>query len=152
MGTWPYSFGLSYTADAENTHKGTIYDRDGNKVLEGFGILSGDGSKIAMLSPDRASILNLPNKSIIKEIPIFIHDIFGTGEITFAVFSFNGRYLVLRNGLSLQVVDLLEDTRKRISLPGAGKLGVFFYVTSDGKNLLMRDEETPKSIYYYQLY
>jgi len=152
ISTWPYSLGLSYTADPENTHKGTVYDRNGNKVLEGFGILSGDGSKIAMLSPDKASILNLPNKSTIKEIPISIHDILGTGEINFAAFSFNGRYLVLRNGLSLQVVDLVEDTKKEISLPGAGRFPVLFSLTSDGKNLLIRDWQTIKSIYYYQLY
>lgn len=152
ISTWPYSLGLSYTADPENTHKGTVYDRNGNKVLEGFGILSGDGSKIAMLSPDKASILSLPNKSTIKEIPISIHDILGTGEINFAVFSFNGRYLVLRNGLSLQVIDLVEDARKEISLPGAGRFLVLFSLTRDGRNLLIRDWQTIKSIYYYQLY
>lgn len=152
ISTWPYSLGLSYTADPENTHKGTVYDRNGNKVLEGFGILSGDGSKVAMLSPDKASVLNLPNKNTIKEIPISINDIFGTEGITFAVFSFNGRYLVLRDGLSLQVVDLVEDTKRAISLPGAGRFPVFFYLTSDGRNLLMRDWQTTKSIYYYQLY
>ena len=119
ISTWPYSLGLSYTADSENTHKGTVYDRNGNKVLEGFGILSGDGSKIAMYSPDKITIIGLPNKLVIKEISVQVN-LPAVSDPFFALFSFNGRYLVSRKGSSILVSDLVGDTSKEITIPELG--------------------------------
>ena len=152
ISTYPYSLGLSYTADPENTHKGTVYDRNGNKVLEGFGILSGNGSRIAMYSPDKITIIGLPNKQIMKEIPVQV----GLPNVSnpfFAVFSYDGGYLVARRGNSVLVFDLVGDVSKEITLTQLGKFPEV-QLTRESKYLLIHPTERgyERLVYYYQLY
>jgi hypothetical protein len=144
--------GPSDTPDPQNSHKGIVYNRDGNKILEGFGILSGDGSKIAMHSPEKITIIGLPNKQVMKEIPIQVNLQAGSNTF-FVAFSYNGRYLVARKGNSVMAFDLQGGFRKEISLPNLGKLPEI-YLTRDGKYLLIHSRESGygRIIYFYQLF
>jgi len=153
ISTFPYFLGLSDTADETNTHKGTVYDNNGNKVMEGFGVLSGNGSKIAMLYPDKVSVLNWPDKTLVKEIVINMIEIFKMSSTSHTRFSYDGRYLFLKSGVSIWVYDLLENTNKEIRIPEMIKYPIFF-VTEDGKYLLINPYGTDetKTIYFYQVY
>jgi hypothetical protein len=153
ISTFPYSLGLSGVADELNTHKGTVYDKNGNKVMEGFGVLSGNGSKIAMLYPDKVSVLNWPEKTVVKHITIDMREVFKASSVSNTLFSYDGRYLFLKSGTSIKVYDLLENTNKEIKIPEMVKYPVFLN-TEDGKYLLVNPygtEET-KTIYFYQVY
>jgi WD40 repeat protein len=152
ISTYPYFLGPSYVADPQNSHKGILYDKNGNKILEGLGVVSGDGTKIAMYSSDKITIISLPDKVILKEIPIQINlpDI---DNPLFAVFSYDGRYLVFKSEDSILIFDLVDDIRKEITISGLGKFPKIL-LTKDGKYLVVhpRDWQPRKSIYYYQLY
>lgn len=150
ISTFPY---LTDTPDELNTQKGTVYDKNGNKVMEGFGVLSGNGSKIAMLYPDKVSVLNWPEKTVVKDITTDMREIFETSSASNTLFSYDGRYLFLKSGTSIKVYDLLENTNKEIKIPEMVKYPIFFN-TEDGKYLLINPygtEET-KTIYLYQVY
>lgn len=151
ISTYPYSLGLSYTADPQNTHKGIIYDRGGNIIMVGFGILSGDGSKVSAYAPDKVYIISLPNKITIKEIPIQVY-LPDVDNPFFAAFSYNGRYLVLRNGDFILVFDLIEDKKWETNIMGLGTFPTI-KLSKDGRYLLVFPEGNgSKKIYYYQLY
>lgn len=90
ISTFPY---LTDTPDELNTHKGTVYDKSGNKVMEGFGVLSGNASKIAMLYPDKVSVLNWPDKTMLKDIMIDMREVFEASSVSNTLFSYDGRYL-----------------------------------------------------------
>jgi len=153
ISTYPYSLGLSGIADELNTHKGTVYDKSGNKIMEGFGVLSGNASKIAMLYPDKVSVLNWPDKTLVKEIVINMTQIFEMSSVSHTRFSYDGRYLFLKSGISIWVYDFLENTNKEIKLPEMIKYPIFF-ITEDGKYLLINPYGTgrTKTIYFYQVY
>jgi hypothetical protein len=155
ISTYPYSLGLSGVADELNTHKGTVYDKNGNKVMEGFGVLSGNGSKIAMLYPDKVSVLNWPDKTLVKEIAINMIEIFEMSSISHTRFSYDGRYLFLKSGISIWVYDLLKKTNKEIKIPEMVKYPIFL-ITEDGKYLLINPYGTETTetttIYFYQVH
>ncbi|MEW6067402.1 MAG: hypothetical protein AB1610_03800 [Nitrospirota bacterium] len=138
ISTYPYRDAIH----PENSHNGIVYNKAGNVVMEGFGFLSGNGSKIAILSSGKVSIMSLPDKVTTKEIPV---------QASFAVFSYDGRYLVLRNESTLIGFDLLEDIRKEITITELGKFPLIL-LTTDGKYLLILPEWESSKIYYYQLY
>jgi dipeptidyl aminopeptidase/acylaminoacyl peptidase len=150
ISTYPYSLGLSDVADELNTHKGTVYDRNGNKVMEGFGVLAPNGSKIAMLYPDKVSVLSWPDKKMVKEIMIDMREIFKTSSTSNTGFSDDGRYLFVKSGTSIKVYDLLENINKEIKIPEMGK-NLGFTASADGKYLLINPEEIA-TIYFYQIY
>lgn len=152
ISTRPYVLGPSDTADSQNYHKGTVYDRNGNKVLEGFGILAGNGSRIAMYSPDKITIIGLPDKQVLKEIPVQVN-LPKVSNTFFALFSYDGRYLVARKGNSVLVIDSVGNISKEITVPPLGRFpGV--HVTRDGKYLLIHSRESgyERAMYCYQLY
>jgi len=148
--TEPYSLGLSYTADSLNSQNGIVYDKNGSKILEGLGVLSGNGERIAMIYPNKVSILTLPNKGLVKELALDMKEIFRSNDSSNVCFSYNGRYIFLKSGLSLWVHDLQEEAKKEIKIPGSND-NPTFSITSDGKYLLI-NPEYPKEIYYYQVY
>lgn len=150
ISTFRYTLGPSSRADELNSHKGMVCDRSGNKVMEGFGVLSGSASKIAMLYPDKVSVLNWPEKALVKEIMIDMREVFETSSSSHTRFSYDGRYLFLKSGTSIKVYDLLENTNREIKIPDMGKYPDFF-ITEDGKYLLINPEET-KTLFYYQTY
>ena len=146
-------FVLAYDPpDPQNSHKGIVYDRNGNKILEGFGILSGDGSKIATHSPNKITIISLPDKSVIKEIPVQVN-LPKVSNTFFAVFSYDGRYLLARKGNSVLVFDLVGDISKEITAPTLGR-SPEVHLTRDGKHLLIHSRESgyERTVYCYQLY
>lgn len=146
--TQPYV--LAYTKpDKENTHLGTVYDRGGNKVMEGYGIVSGNGQRIVMLEDKGVSIYSLPGKELLKRIP---------GEVElprvstrfFAAFSHDGKYLVMRNGNEIHFYGIQGDVHE-IVRPGA--LGKFPYIaiTRDARYLLVNPSSVNR-LALYQLY
>lgn len=152
ISTYPYSLALSGVADELNTHKGTVYDKSGNKVMEGFGVLSANGSKIAMLYPDKVTVLNWPNKTLVKEIIIDMREIFKTSSSSNTGFSDDGRYLFIKSGTAIKVYDLLENTNQEINIREMVK-DFGYAATADGKYLLINLEEANKAtIYFYQVY
>jgi hypothetical protein len=155
ISTFPYTLGPSSTADELNSHKGMVCDRNGNKVMEGFGVLSGSASKIAMLYRDKVSVLNWPNKTLVKEIMIDMREVFETSSSSHTRFSNDGRYLFLKSGISVKVYDLLENTNKEIKIPEMVEYPIFF-ATEDGKYLLINPYGTEQTktttIYFYQIY
>lgn len=149
IATYPYSLGLSYTADPQSTHEGIIYDREGKIILVGFGILSGDGSKVCVYAPDKISIISLPNKLTIKEIPIQVN-LPKVGNPFFATFSHDGRYLVLRSGDFISVFDLIADKNWETTIIGLGTFPTI-KLTRDGRYLMVFPEGV-KKIQYYKVY
>jgi hypothetical protein len=152
ISTYRYSLGLSGVADELNTHKGTVYDRNGNKVMEGFGVLSPNGGKIAMLYPDKVTVLNWPDKTLVKEITIDMREIFKTSSRSNTGFSDDGRYLFIKSGISVKVYDLFESVNKEIKARKMVK-DFGYAATADGKYLVINLEETKTTtIYFYQVY
>lgn len=148
ISTYPYSLGLSYVADSQNTHLGTVYDKNGNKVLEGLGIVSENGTRVAMYAPDKITIISLPDKAVLKEIPIKVN-LPDVSDPFFAVFSYDGRYLIVRSGTSLFAFDLVANIQKEIAISELGKFPEVL-LTRDGKYLSVFLGRG--TIYYYQLY
>ncbi len=136
-----------------NPQKGTVYNKSGNKVMEGFGVLSGNGSKIAMLYPDKVSVLNWPEKTVVKDITIDMREIFETSSKSNTRFSYDGRYLFLKSHTSIKVYDLSSNTNIEIKIPDMVDYSPFF-ITEDGKYLLINPHgtEETKRIYFYQVY
>jgi hypothetical protein len=139
-------------SNPENSSNGLIYDKNGKVVVEGYGFLSGNGQRVALLKDDRTNILSLPDKIFIKTLPI---------KAQFARFSHDGRYLVLYgkriNSTSVSnlfVYDSTEDKVWEINADVAtfnfsSFLGAAIFMTTDGKHLIYRSR---KKISYYQLY
>jgi len=105
-----------------------------------------------MLYPDKVSVLNWPDKTLVKEILINMTEIFERSSTSNTFFSDDGRYLFIKSGNSIKIYDLLENSSKEINIPNVGRdfaLGT----TTDGKYLLINPEE-PKTttIYYHQVY
>lgn len=144
ISTYPYSLGRSYVADSLSTHKGIVYDKSGNKILEGLGIVAGNGTRVVMYSPEKITIINLPDKTILKEIPIQIN-LPKISNPFFAVFSHDGRYVVVRSESTIIVFDLEEGSKKEVSVSEWR----YVWLTRDGRYLLVRGNN---KIYYYQLY
>lgn len=152
ISTYPYSLGLSYGPDSKNTHLGSVYDRNGNIIMEGFGVLSGNGARIAMLYPDKISIFSLPDKTKIMDIPIQLNfnEIESSPYPYHIKFSHDGRYLVVKSGSSVVIFDLIADIKKEIVISNLGIIPSIF-LTRDGRYLLIYPYES-KTLYYYQLY
>jgi WD40 repeat protein len=84
ISTFPFSTDEYFES---NPQKGTVYNKSGNKVMEGFGVLSGNAGKIAMLYPDKVSVLSWPDKKMVKEIIIDMREIFETSSSSNTGFS-----------------------------------------------------------------
>ena len=155
ISTSPYLLVDSYSADAQESHKGLVYDKSGNIVMKGFGIVTGDGSKIAMLFPEKISILSLPDGKIIKEIIAHMSEIFLVSWVSNILFSYDGRYIIIKSKTSMSVYDLLENIYREIPI-SVSELGKYprFRATRNGQFLLISpDSPRNKSgLYYYQLY
>jgi dipeptidyl aminopeptidase/acylaminoacyl peptidase len=153
ISTNPYFLGPSDTADSINSHNGTVYDKTGNKVMEGLGVLSGNGSRIAMFYPDKVTVLNWPGKSMVKEIMIDMRELFETSTKSHTRFSYDGKYLFLKSGKSIVAYDLLENTKNEITVPEMVEYPQF-YITEDGRYLLTNPQgpEATKILYLYQVY
>jgi hypothetical protein len=148
--TEPYLIHSGYPLDKQQSiHRGVVYDRDGNIIMEGYGIVSGNGKRVLMHKPDGIVIYSLPEKKLIKELPgkIELPKRFGS---FFAEFSYDGNYLAIRDGDSIHVHDLGKDEKEEISVPGMGK-NLFASLSIDGKYLLVAPSVTDK-ILFYQLY
>lgn len=151
ISTYPYGLGHR-SPDSQNSHLGTVYDKNGNKVLEGLGIVSGNGAKIAMYSPGKFTILSLPDKAILKEIPID-YKVSRNMHAFIAAFSYDGRYLILKKGNTLFIFDLVDNIRKDFIILMLGNDPKVLF-TANGKYLLTfsREINYKKAVYYYQLY
>jgi hypothetical protein len=103
ISTNPYFLGPSSTPDSINSHNGTVYDKTGNKVMEGLGVLSGNGSRIAMFYPEKVTVLSWPDKNMVKEIMIDMRELFKTSTRSHARFSYDGRYLFLKRAVVIGV-------------------------------------------------
>ena len=147
--TRPYSLGLSFSADAEKTHEGIVYDKDGNIVMHGFGVVSADGKRLAMYSPEKVVIYGLPDKEVLYEVDVQAY-ISGYESAFFASFSGDNRYLILRGETSLRIYDLEGNLSKEIVIKGLGKL-TWITLSKDGKYLLAHPSEDRKNVYFYQL-
>jgi len=152
ISTCPYVLGPSDTQDPQNSYKGLVYDKKGNIVMGGFGILSGSGNKIAMHSPEKITIIRLPDKQVLKEILVQV-SLPKVSNPFFAVFSYDGRYLVARKGNSLLAFDLAGDISKEITVPTLGRFAEV-HLTRAGKYLLIHSRESgyERAVYCYQLY
>jgi hypothetical protein len=148
--TVPYVLSRYGSSDAENTHKGTVYDKAGNKVMEGFAIVSGNGKRLVMRYPDRISIYSLPDKKLIKDLPIKI-ELPRVSNPFFAAFSYDGNYLTIRDGDSIHVHDLGKGESEVISVPGMGKF-TLARLTSDGRYLFVYPRTRANKLFMYQLY
>ncbi len=153
ISTNPYFLGPSDTADSINTHNGTVYDKTGSKVMEGLGVLSGNGSRIAMFYPDRVTVLNWPEKTMVKEIMIDMGELFETSTKSHTRFSYDGKYLFLKSGISVKVYDLLGNTNIEIKIPEMTRYPEI-HVSEDGRYLLINPlgPETTKILHFYQVY
>jgi hypothetical protein len=94
--------------------------------------------------------LNWPEKTLVKEITIDMSKVFETSASLNTLFSYDGRYLFLKSGISIKIYDLLENVDKEINIAILGKYPDFS-VTEDGKYLFVSPEET-KTLFYYQIY
>ncbi len=149
----PYFLGPSSTPDSINSQNGTVYDKNGNKVMEGLGVLSGNGSRIAMFYPDKVTVLNWPGKSMVKEIMIDMGELFETSTKSHTRFSYEGKYLFLKSGISIKVYDLLGNTNAEIKIPEMVRYpGI--YITEDGRYLLINPLgfEATRILHFYQVY
>jgi hypothetical protein len=153
ISTNPYFLGPSDTADSINSHNGTVYDKTGNKVMEGLGVLSGNGSRIAMFHPEKVTVLNWPGKNLVKEIMMDMRELFKTSTKSHARFSYDGSYLFLKSGISIWIYDLLGNTSVEIKIPEMVKYPQI-YITGDGRYLLINPQgpEATKILYFYQIY
>lgn len=147
--TFPYYGGPSHP---ERTHNGRVYDRNGNVVLEGFGIVSEDGSRIVMFYKNKTSILALPSKDVIKELPIRVPCTPLEYTYRLASFSYDGRILVIigkkaNSPNNIFVLDLTTGKEWEFNTGAEPRI----YLNKDGKYLLVVVRKERK-ILYYQLY
>lgn len=149
----PYFLGPSDTADSINSHNGTVYDKTGNKVMEGLGVLSGNGSRIAMFYPDKVTVLNWPEKTMVKEIMMDMRELLKTSAKSHARFSYDGKYLFLKSGISIWIYDLLGNTNAEIKIPEMTRYAEI-YISEDGRYLLINPLgfEATKILHLYQVY
>jgi WD40 repeat protein len=149
----PYFLGPSSTPDSINSQNGTVYDKNGNKVMEGLGVLSGNGSRIAMFYPDKVTVLNWPGKGLVKEIMIDMRELFETSTKSHARFSYDGKYLFLKSGISIKIYDLLGNTNIEIKIPEMTRYAEI-YITEDGRFFLINPLgfEATKILHLYQVY
>lgn len=146
--TQPYILGYD-SPDSENTHLGTVYDKNGNKVMEGFGIVSGNGKRLVMREEDSVSIYSLPDKKLIRNIPGRI-DLPKVSNTFFAAFSYEGNYLVMRDGDSIHVYDLIKNINAVIEIAGLGRFP-YIAITTDARHLFVHPTKGNK-ILLYKLY
>ncbi|MEK6646939.1 MAG: hypothetical protein AABY84_09735 [Candidatus Firestonebacteria bacterium] len=148
---------------SEIRHNGMVYDKNGNVVIEGFGVLSGDGKSLLMLYTDKITLMNLPQKATIKEYSIQAALSMIKSPIRETSYllelSYDGRFVVvvgkkvgdmLNNNLF--IIDVQEDKLLEMSagvINTDGRVGIF--LTKDGKYLLVHIYEEHK-ILYYQVY
>ena len=128
--------------EPEKSNNGFVLDGNGNVVLEGEGYVSGNGKRIAMADETETRILSLPGKALLKKVLV---------KARFAMFSHDGRYLVLRGERTdeqsesdIFVYDFADGTEWE-SAEGKTLLGL----TRDGRYMLLSDEA---GIYYYEFY
>jgi hypothetical protein len=121
--------------------------------MEGLGVLSGNGSRIAMFHPEKVTVLNWPGKNLVKEIMIDMRELFKTSTKSHARFSYDGSYLFLKSGISIWIYDLLGNTSVEIKIPEMVKYPQI-YITGDGRYLLINPQgpEATKILYFYQIY
>jgi hypothetical protein len=116
--------------------------------MEGFGVLAPNGSKIAMLYPDKVSVLSWPDKTMVKEIIIDMRETFETSSSSNTGFSDDGRYLFIKSHTSIMAYDLVNNTSKEIKIPDMVDHTPFFY-TEDGKYLLINPYGTEETKKYF---
>lgn len=127
----------------DKNSQGAVLDREGNVVFERYGDLSGNGTRAALQSDDWTRIMNLPEKTLLKEVPV---------NAEYARWSHDGRVVALygnrtdkASASNLFVYDFVGNTEWKANL-GMQPLAV----TSNGKYLLLVDWD--KKIAFYQLY
>jgi len=117
-----------------------VYDKQGNVILEGKAIVSGDGKRLLVTYPDKIRILSLPDKTLIREYPFK----------RAGFFSSDGRFIAtsgLTNPNNTLIVDTLSQASSEITVVGKKST---IDGTSDGKYLVVVVED--KKLLFYQLY
>lgn len=147
--TYRYTLIPGETPDPQSYHLGVVYDKEGNVVMRGMGIVSGDGTRLALCSADKVVVYGLPDKNVIKEIPVEVY-LPKVSRFFFAAFSHDGRYLVVRTEGFLNIYDLAENKSAEIPASDLGDFGKAV-ITKDGKYLLVNPDDSTE-VYYYRLY
>lgn len=144
----------------ERTHNGKVYDRNGNVVLEGYGILSDNGTRIVMLYPNKISILDLPSKTVIKEFLITTSSEALTPFFPSVALSYDGNYAAIIGKMSDSSNNLfaIDVTTGQIWATNVGLIAPdsptdrdVLFMTSDGKYCFVVSLKG-KNIRMYQLY
>jgi hypothetical protein len=115
-----------------------VIDKHGNIIFEGEGEVSGDGKRLLITYSNKIELLNLPNKTIIKEYP-FDHGGF---------LSYDGRFIATTNlEGDLITIDTTNQESKKVTVDGE------YWVlgnTADGKYRSIVVDN--KKILFYQVY
>lgn len=132
----------------EFSHHGKVYDKNGNVVIEGFGSVSADGKRFALLLDTTTIIYSLPDKIVIKEYPI---------QGTDVVLSSDGRFIVVvgtkTDTASTNNIIVIDSQEDRIweTYASYTNTSPHIFLTKDGKYLLVISYQENK-LFYYNLY
>ena len=126
----------------DENSEGAVFDKEGNVVFERFGYIAGNGTRVALQSDDWTRIMSLPEKTLLKEVPV---------NADYAEWSHDGRVVVLygnrtdgASGSNVFIYDLKEGTEWETNSDMKPVV-----VASDGKYLLFISVD--KRAAFYQL-
>jgi len=136
--------------DESTFHNGKVFNKSGDLVLNGQGILSDDGKRIILIEESKIKALSLPDKNVLREYPVKIIDV-PEKETIYPAISFNGRHITVfgkdnSSKSNLFVFDV-ESNTSWSTLINHDVQGL--YITRDGKYLLV---VTNNSLFFYQLF
>ncbi len=135
----------------DKSHDGKIYTKDGGILLNGWGVVSEDGSKVLMLYNDKTSLLRLPDPT-----PLQNFSIIGSPEAerAYADISRDGSYAVLigqKAGDTSSGLYVIDTVNNIVSNLNYSTVDVDVYITNDGKYVMVRNRNL-KDIALYQVF
>jgi len=136
--------------DESTFHNGKLYNKSGDLVLNGLGILSDDGKRIILIEKSKIKVLSLPDKSVLREYPVKIIDVLEKETIYPTIF-YNGKYIAVfgqdNSSQSYLFVFDVDSNRSWSTSVSHDTQGL--YITRDGKYLSV---VANNSLFFYQLF
>jgi len=120
------------------SHSEKIYDRNGNIILDGYSILSRDGTRALLLEENSVSVITLPEKLVIGEYSVTPATWYYARN---AAFSNNGHYLAIIGSKEDPSDNLfvIETNTGQIWSTTVNANGTVISITNDGRHLLVSD-------------
>jgi hypothetical protein len=149
-GTVSISEGLNYIStdpyyEIEKSHKGRVYDRNGNIVIEGFGFVSANGKILSLLLDNKTVTYSLPDIIVLREYPIQGSEVILSSDGRFMAIV--GKRTNIQTNNNIFAIDMQENIFWETYVGGSPKISL----TKDGKYLLVCSYEENK-LSYYTLY